>query len=1069
MMGRLHRFAAVVNQCVLVSVATSFATSAGAAVVLGSAVLPTSRAVEIGQTATSFATIQNVGDETGSGCSIAPATSLSADFFFQTTDPATNALTGTRNQPVDIPAGSFQTFVVGFTPTTEIAPTDVQLDFQCENGGAAAVLSGINTFLLSGSANPGPDVIALAATAMNDGFVVLANDTGTGAFAVATSNVGAGGDISVTADTGDNALLPVTISVCQTDPATGACINPTAPTTDPVSTNAAGGATLTFAVFVSELANVAENAATNRVFVRFEDTTGATRGSTSVAVKSEAVSALSVYSDSVESQVIQATCLGCHVTGGVAAGSALVYQPASETGATQANFTTLSDYLDADPANADNLRNRPLGVAHGGGAVLTQESSAYASLLEFIALVTGTGGAGPTLALWDGVTMAGNESLLRRAALILAGRAPSAAEIDRVAGAGDATLRTAIRDLMTGPGFHDFLLEGANDRLLTDRFLDFDAIDEPEKYPDLTNKLADDEDLPEDDPLRYQFQNQFRFGVARAPLELIAHVVENDLPYTEILTADYFLMTPATNLGLRGSATFDVSAGAGDFEPGVMTGYFRDDDSKIFDEPPPNQRRRILDEGDLATDYPHAGLLNTQAFLRRYPSTATNRNRARARWTYLHFLDLDVEKSATRTTDPDALADRNNPTLNNPACIVCHQVMDPVAGAFQNYGDSGSYRDQWLGQDSLPWLYKCPPVPDGVPDPDFDGCYRKTYQDGDTWYRDMRDPGYDGQIAPDPDNSLQWLAGRIVEDPRFATATIRFWWPAVMGAPPLLPPEAQTDVDFVAKLAAFDDQNRFIDALAGKFRRDTTGNGAFNLKDLLVELFLSRWFRAEQADALDATLDRALQDAGSERLLTPEQLARKTLALTGVSWGRHPGDPNQPRLRNHNFANEYNLLYGGIDSNGVITRSTDVTSVMAAVGQTHALEDGVPDRHCTSSCSTHRSVSCLATSTRSTHRSLSFRVPRRLRVTGGPSAPSTVISGDATAGRATIGFEFENDYCEPCTEEGPNEDRNLVLDRLTIRDATGTTVQVIELEDPGQCRLRGARTLSRCRGRARTY
>ena len=94
------------------------------------------------------------------------------------------------------------------------------------------------------------------------------------------------------------------------------------------------------------------------------------------------------------------------------------------------------------------------------------------------------------------------------------------------------------------------------------------------------------------------------------------------------------------------------------------------------------------------------------SFLRRYPTTATNRNRARSRWTYYHFLGLDIEKSASRTTDPVALADTNNPTMHNPACTVCHRIMDPVAGAFQNYGDEGYYKNQWGGVDSLDGLYK---------------------------------------------------------------------------------------------------------------------------------------------------------------------------------------------------------------------------------------------------------------------------------------------------------------------------------------------------------------------------
>ena len=88
------------------------------------------------------------------------------------------------------------------------------------------------------------------------------------------------------------------------------------------------------------------------------------------------------------------------------------------------------------------------------------------------------------------------------------------------------------------------------------------------------------------------------------------------------------------------------------------------------------------------------------AFLQRYPSTETNRNRARARWTYKFFLDVDIEKSAARTTDPVALADTNNPTMNNKNCTVCHQRMDPVAGTFQMYTNEGHYlRD---GENTLP-------------------------------------------------------------------------------------------------------------------------------------------------------------------------------------------------------------------------------------------------------------------------------------------------------------------------------------------------------------------------------
>ena len=365
-----------------------------------------------------------------------------------------------------------------------------------------------------------------------------------------------------------------------------------------------------------------------------------------------------------------------------------------------------------------------------------------------------------------------------------------------------------------------------------------------------------------------------------------------------------------------------------------------------------------------STDYPHAGILNAKVFLQRYPTTATNRNRARSRWTYYHFLGLDIEKSASRTTDPVALADTNNPTMRNPACTVCHSVMDPVAGAFQNYGDEGLYRDQWGGLDSLDEFYKddgteqivdvkaetyesretvsavLPLSPGGLlavqflndyrdaasgddrnvymdrlvvreqefGDPIFEielehlteqdlgdgdcglatrathfafysgcrlrfefevpveGTYRVEavvwadqygselaklafrsilYRDGDTWYRDMRSPGFDGQLAPSPDNSLQWLAQRIVADQRFAEAAVEFWWPAIMGAEIAEPPEDEGDAGFEGLLLASNAQAAEVTRLANGFRSGFHESSPYNLKDLLAEIVLSEWFRAE--------------------------------------------------------------------------------------------------------------------------------------------------------------------------------------------------------------------------------
>jgi hypothetical protein len=142
------------------------------------------------------------------------------------------------------------------------------------------ILTGINTLLLSASAGPVPDIVALAASG-DPGIVDIPGAIGIGFFAVATVNVGVTAQITATADTGAG-NLPVTILLCQTNPATAQCITTIGPS---VSTTINGGATPTFAVFVTGHGNVPFDPANNRIFVRFKDGNGITRGSTSEAVR----------------------------------------------------------------------------------------------------------------------------------------------------------------------------------------------------------------------------------------------------------------------------------------------------------------------------------------------------------------------------------------------------------------------------------------------------------------------------------------------------------------------------------------------------------------------------------------------------------------------------------------------------------------------------------------------------------------------------------------------------------------------------------------------------------------
>ena len=266
------------------SSSTTSTTSSSNTTPLLAAVLPESGSTQVGGTVTAFATIINTSTTAVSGCSISPATSLPVTFVYQTTNPTTNALTGTANTPVSIAGNNgSQSFVVALTPSAAFAPTNVAFNFSCSNVAPAPVVTGLNTLLLSASTTPIPDVVALAATMQNDGIVHVTGTPSEGEFAVATDNLGSGDPITVAANTGA-ATLPVAITLCQTNPQSGQCLQtPSATVTTTINSNA----TPTFGVFVSASGAVAFNPANNRIFVTFTDSTNAVRGETSVAVETQ--------------------------------------------------------------------------------------------------------------------------------------------------------------------------------------------------------------------------------------------------------------------------------------------------------------------------------------------------------------------------------------------------------------------------------------------------------------------------------------------------------------------------------------------------------------------------------------------------------------------------------------------------------------------------------------------------------------------------------------------------------------------------------------------------------------
>ncbi|MGB8843182.1 MAG: NHL repeat-containing protein [Aliidongia sp.] len=260
--------------------------------VIEAAVLPGSRSVEVGTTPTLFATMINTGPIALEGCQItlsaAASTVLSGgSLSYQTTDSATNSLTGAPNQPVTISGNNgSQSFLVSFPDPIAVSAVELPLGFNCGTVNvlnAAAIVSGVDTVDLTISTTPVPDIIALAVTATNNGIIELPNG-GTAAFAVASLNAGATATLSVSVDTGA-ANLPLIATICETNPATGQCL--AAPAAS-LSLNYANGETPTFSVFLQSSGGAITFApATSRVFVRFKDADGRLHGSTSVAIETE--------------------------------------------------------------------------------------------------------------------------------------------------------------------------------------------------------------------------------------------------------------------------------------------------------------------------------------------------------------------------------------------------------------------------------------------------------------------------------------------------------------------------------------------------------------------------------------------------------------------------------------------------------------------------------------------------------------------------------------------------------------------------------------------------------------
>lgn len=551
--------------------------------------------------------------------------------------------------------------------------------------------------------------------------------------------------------------------------------------------------------------------------------------------------------------VIESRCMVCHTSEGLARDSGMVFVTAVQPNHLQENLETLTEVASLEQDGTSIILLKPLGqLYHGGGAVLSADAVEYGLLQEFVdrldAPVECAEQAAPDST--DGLKSLTPVQMFRKAALLLAGRLPTADEVADVRFGGEAALADAIDALMREETFYVRMQEIFNDELLVERY---------NRNQDALSLLDDDIYVTRywhlDEPteaMRNLMRDRANRAMAREALELMTWIIRNDRPFTEILTADYTVVNDysALSYGIPGST-----------------------------RPDPNDADAFVFRQAQVPGWYHAGVVSTPTFVSRFPTTATNRNRHRARVYFDRFLATDILAFAERPSDPTVSA-YHNATLNDPQCTVCHATMDPVAGLFQNFDVNGQYNPPENG-----------------------------------WFPELAPPGFDREMLPPSErpNALRWLGERAVQDPRFALAMVHMVYKGLTGTEPLRP---VTDATNVEGRAAYNAQRAVFDAIAADFRA-----GDHNFRILVRELLMSDLLRADEAGSASPAV---LASAGMQHLLTPEELDRKILAVTGYPW--------RQQLTSVNYlSSRYRMLYGGIDSDGTTVRLRAPNGIMVNI------------------------------------------------------------------------------------------------------------------------------------------
>ncbi len=296
------------------------------------------------------------------------------------------------------------------------------------------------------------------------------------------------------------------------------------------------------------------------------------------------------------------------------------------------------------------------------------------------------------------------EQRLLRASMALRGTRPSMAEYDRIA--EDPSAYDAFVD--------DYLQQPAFGATVRQHFTEWMELDQaPDTYPAGFPAIGDLAGVP---------THTLNTSIIQAPGRLAEHIVAEDRPWSEIVTAEYTLADEivATVWGLP----YDW-AGSG-------------------------WQQTAYDDGR-----PPAGVLSDGWVFTRMPSTENNRNRERASLIANALICHDYPGRPVRIPPDIDLADESaiaNAIEDNPICVGCHQTLDPLASAFA--------------------------VHHGLRLPEYETAYPLAQYTPEAAESDQPAAWYG-----EPIEDLQHLGQLIADDPRFSICAVRRFYSELMQVP----------------------------------------------------------------------------------------------------------------------------------------------------------------------------------------------------------------------------------------------------------------------------------------------